>query len=258
MYIDTHAHLNYPEIVQNIDEILDRAGNAGIEYIIIPATNYITSLEVIELIQKYDMLYGAIGIHPTELHDFHENQLFEIDKLAKSEKVVAIGEIGLDYYWKPYNKEMQNYVLKSQIQIAKNNNLPVIIHNRESSEDLIKIITEEYEKGKFSGQFHSFSGDTGMAERCTEMGFYISFTGNITYKPNEKTRNAFEALKQTSLTNLLLETDSPYLPPVPYRGKQNEPSYLVHTAEKISELKGISIEELGSTTTANAKRLFEI
>jgi TatD DNase family protein len=258
MFIDTHAHLNYPEIVQDIEAILDRAAKAGIEYIIVPATNYLSSLEVIELVQKYKMLYGAIGIHPTELTEFHENQLYEIDKLAKSDKIVAIGEIGLDYYRKPYNKDLEQYVLKAQIQIAKNNNLPVILHNRESSDDLIKIIDDEYNKSKFNGQFHSFSGDMNMAIKCIAMSFYISFTGNITYKPNDKTRSAIEILKNIPIDKILLETDTPFLPPVPYRGKQNEPSYLIKTAEKIAGLKEININELGNRTSANAKILFGI
>jgi len=254
--IDTHAHLNHPELIQDLDEILDRSMNAGIEYIIVPAIDLVTSLDIIELVQKHEMLYAAIGIHPTELEGFHEKNLFDIENLAKSDKVVAIGEIGLDYYWKPYNKELQQHVLKSQIQIAKSNNLPVILHNRESSEDLIHIIESEYKKETFKGQFHSFSGNLDMAKKCIEMGFYISFTGNITYKPNAGTLEAYEIIKNISLTNLLMETDSPYLSPVPFRGKRNEPSYIIHTQEKIAELKEIDKDELEKVTCENAKILF--
>jgi len=256
MFIDTHAHLNYPDIADEIDAIIERAAGAGIEYIIVPATNYSSSLDVIELIQKHDMLYGAVGIHPTELKDFHEKHLNEIDNLASSDKIIAIGEIGLDYYWKPYDKALQRYVLKTQLQIAKSRNMPVILHNRESSEDLMQIVSETAEGSKLKGQFHSFSGDEAMARKCIEMGFHISFTGNLTYKPNEKTLTAYSIVKNTPLENMLLETDTPYLPPVPFRGKRNEPSYLVHTAQKISELKGISLEEVGKITTANAKKLY--
>ncbi len=260
MYIDTHAHLNYPDIADEIDAILERAAGAGIEYIIVPATNYSSSLDVIELIQKHDMLYGAIGIHPTELKSatggFHEKHLNEIDNLTSSDKIIAIGEIGLDYYWKPFDKELQQYILKAQLQIAKSRNLPVILHNRESSEDLMQIVSETAEGNKLTGQFHSFSGDEAMAKKCIEMGFYISFTGNLTYKPNEKTLTAYSIVKNTSLENLLLETDTPYLPPVPHRGKRNEPSYIVHTAQKIAELKGLTIEEVGKITTSNAKKLY--
>ena len=259
MFIDTHAHLNYPEILEDIGGIISRADDAGVEYIIVPATNMRSSLDVIELVQKHDMLYGAIGIHPTELADFHDKHLHEIDELASSDKIIAIGEIGLDYYWKPYDKDLQQYVLKSQLQIASAKNLPVILHNRESSEDLMKIVTEFTAGGnKLNGQFHSFSGDEKMAQSCIDMGFYISFTGNLTYKPREDTLRAYEIVKNTSLEHLLLETDTPYLPPVPHRGKRNEPSFLKHTAQKIAELKGKDIEEVGRVTAANAKELFDI
>lgn len=259
MFIDTHAHLNYPDILDDIENILSRAKDSGVECIIVPATNLQSSLDVIELVHKYDMLYGAVGIHPTELSDFHDKHLHEIDKLASSEKIIAIGEIGLDYYWKPFDKELQHYVLRSQLQIASTKNLPVILHNRESSEDLMNIITEFRKNGsKLSGQFHSFSGDKQMAGKCIEMGFYISFTGNLTYKPRENTLTAYEVVKNTTLEHLLLETDTPYLPPVPYRGKRNEPSFLKHTAQKIADLKEITVEEVGMVTAVNAKKLFGI
>ena len=256
MYIDTHAHLNYSEINENIEAVLSRARDAGVEYIIVPATDYRSSLDVIELVQKHDMLYGAVGIHPTELKDFHEKHLNEIDNLSNSDKIVALGEIGLDYYWKPYDMELQHYVLRSQLQIAKSRNLPVILHNRESSEDLMKIMTDVNRDKTLQGQFHSFSGNDEMAKQCIDMGFYISFTGNLTYKPNEKTLIAREIVKNTDLKYLLLETDTPYLPPVPYRGKQNEPSYIIHIAEKIAELKGTSPDEVGRITAENAMRLY--
>jgi TatD DNase family protein len=176
--------------------------------------------------------------------------------LTSESKIVAIGEIGLDYYWKPYNADLEKHVLRQQLKIAKHKNLPVILHNRESSVDLITIIEKEYENGKLKGQFHSFSGDAKMAKRCVDMGFYISFTGNITYKPNDKTLEAYKIIKETPLTNLLLETDTPYLPPVPYRGKRNEPAYLKYSAQKIAELKEVSIDEVARVTSDNARRLF--
>ncbi len=258
MFIDTHAHLNHPDFTGMLDKILERASENGVEKIIIPATNYKTSLEVIELIQKYEVLYGAVGIHPNDLTDFEEKHLIEIESICSEPKIVAIGEIGLDYYWEPYDKNLQHYILKSQLQIAKNKNLPVILHNRKSSDDLMKIISEEYEGDKLKGQFHSFSGDEEMAIKCIEMGFYISFTGNITYKPNESTLTAIQILKDTSIDSLLLETDSPYLPPTPFRGKKNEPSYVKYTAQKIAEVKEIPVEILSEKTSENAKKLFNI
>ncbi len=258
MFIDTHAHLNYPDILKDTEAILDRAAQNGVEKIIVPATTYQSSIEVTELIQKHDMLYGAVGIHPTELKDFDESHLGKIEELCKENKIVAIGEIGLDYYWEPYDASLQKYVLKAQLQIAKKHSLPVIIHNRKSSDDLMQIIRDEYEAGKLKAQFHSFSGDKRMADECTQMGFYISFTGNITYKPNDSTFSAYEIVKSSPIDRLLLETDSPYLPPVPYRGKQNEPSYVKYTAAKIAELRGITVEEIGEITSKNAKKLYNL
>ena len=258
MFIDTHAHLNFHELQNELPEIINRAIDNGVEKVIVPATTYRSSVDISELVLKYDILYGAVGIHPTELKDFEERQFLQIEELAKEKKIVAIGEIGLDYYWEPYDRDLQTKVLRTQFQIAKRCGLPVIIHNRKSSEDLMKIVDEEFENGKLKGQFHSFSGDFDMAKKCIEMGFYISFTGNITYKPNEYTYFSFEIVKNSPLENLLLETDSPFLPPVPYRGKRNEPSYVKHTAHKIAELKGISIEELAAQTTKNAEKLFNI
>lgn len=258
MYIDTHAHLNYPDIVKNIGEVLQRAEDSGIEAIIVPATTYRTSLEIAEMVQKHEMLYGAVGIHPTELKDFEESHLDGIESLAAADKICAIGEIGLDYYWEPYDSELQKRILREQFKIAKRCGLPVIIHNRNSTNDLMELVRSEYDGGKLKGQFHSFSAGQEEAKECVKMGFYISFTGNITYKPNDSTRIAYEIVKNTPAEHLLLETDTPYLPPVPYRGKQNEPSYLQHTAAKIAELKGISAGELGSITTKNARLLYGI
>jgi TatD DNase family protein len=147
MFIDTHAHLNYPDILKDLEEVLQRASDNGVEKIIIPATSYKTSLEIIELAQKHEMLYAAVGIHPTELGDFVETHLSGIETLAKENKVVAIGEIGLDYYWEPYDKELQQHVLRSQFQIAKRMGLPVIIHNRNSSVDLMDVVISEYDNG---------------------------------------------------------------------------------------------------------------
>jgi TatD DNase family protein len=256
MLIDTHSHLNDSGIFKDIENILSRARDAGVEKIIVPATNLKSSYEVIELAEKYSMLYSAIGIHPGELTDFNEKHLSELEILTEIDKVVAIGEIGLDYYWKPYDKELQHYVLRAQLKLAKEKNLPVILHNRESSEDIIKLVIEEYENGKLRGQFHSFSGDITMAMQCIEMGFYISFTGNVTYKPNEKTLQALKILEYVPLDNLLLETDSPYLSPIPKRGKPNEPSYLKFTAGKIAEIKKIDFDDVAKVTTENAVKLF--
>jgi len=258
MYIDTHAHLNHPDLLPMIDEILDRASSAGVEKIIVPATDYKTSIEVTSLASKHKMIYGAVGIHPTELKDFDEKDLYGIEQLCSEQKIVAIGEIGLDYYWEPFDAALEKQVLTAQLELAKKKNLPVILHNRKSSEDLMKVIAYHSVDGKLRGQFHSFSGDKKMAEQCVQMGFCISFTGNITYKPNESTLISYDILSSLPLNNLLIETDSPYLPPVPHRGKKNEPSFIVKTAEKIAELMKISTEDLAKSTTENALRMFDL
>lgn len=258
MFIDTHAHLDYPDVKKDLPDILARAQDNGVDKVIVPATSYTSSLDIAELVQKYDMLYGAAGIHPTEISDFKEIQLTEIENLSKLNKIVAIGEIGLDYFWEPYDKELEKFVLKEQLKIAKRNNLPVILHNRNSSNDLIEIVEEEYDGGNLKCQFHSFSGNLGMAKRCIELGFYISFTGNITYKPNEQTIIAYEIVKELPLNNMLLETDSPYLTPVPHRGKKNEPSYIKYTAQKLADLKQLDVYILAEQTTRNAEKLFNI
>jgi TatD DNase family protein len=258
MYIDTHAHLNYPDIVKNIGEVLQRAEDSGIEAIIVPATTYRNSLEITELVQKHKMLYGAVGIHPTELKDFDESHLALIEELAAHDKIVAIGEIGLDYYWEPYDSMVQKRILREQFRIAKRCGLPVIIHNRNSTNDIMELVRAEYDNGLLKGQFHSFSAGKEEARECVQMGFYISFTGNITYKPNDSTRTAYSIVQETPAEHLLLETDTPYLPPAPYRGKQNEPSYIKFTAGKISELKELPVEALAGITTGNAKRLYNL
>jgi TatD DNase family protein len=258
MFIDTHAHLNYPDIAADIGDYLKRAEDNGVEAIIVPSTSYRTSIEVIELVQKHRMLFGAVGIHPTELKDYEEKHLGAIEELAKQSKIVAIGEIGLDYYWEPYDKGLQRHVLVEQFRIAKRTSLPVIIHNRKSTDDLMEIVREEYEEGALKGQFHSFSAGTKEAAEWVKLGFYISFTGNITYKPNAGTLIAYEIVKNTPVENLLLETDTPYLPPVPYRGRKNEPSYLKYTARKLAELKEMNIESLAEVTVKNAKSLFNL
>jgi len=258
LYIDSHAHLNYPDVVKNIGEVLQRAEDAGVEAIIVPATTYRTSLDIVELVQKHKMLYGAVGIHPTELKDFEVSHLEGIESLAAIDKICAIGEIGLDYYWEPYDSELQIRILREQFRIAKRCGLPVIIHNRNSTNDLMELVRSEYDGGLLKGQFHSFSAGQEEANECIKMGFYISFTGNITYKPNDSTRIAYGIVEQTPAEHLLLETDTPYLPPMPYRGKQNEPSYVNHTAAKIAELKGITPEELGRITSENARSLYGI
>jgi TatD DNase family protein len=255
---DTHAHLNHPDLRNNINDIISRAADAGIRYIIIPATDYKSSVEITELVLRHEMLYGAVGIHPSEVMHFREDHLKKIEELASENKIVAIGEIGLDFYWEPYDKELQKYVLEAQLDIAVSRNLPVILHNREASEELMNIISDRKYNRKLKAQFHSFSGSLMMAEECIKLGHYVSFTGNITYKPKPGSQNLIAVVRYVPLDNLLLETDSPYLSPSPMRGKVNEPSYIKHILNKISEIRQLPATEIEIKTWHNSIHFFRL
>lgn len=256
MLTDTHAHLYYPEIIENIDEILNRAKDSGIERIIVPAVDLDSSKKIIELSEKYDMIYAALGVHPGDVSKNEISVLDEIEKMLTHEKVVAVGETGLDYYWDTANIEIQKEFFKKQIELASAYDLPVVIHTRESTDDAISII-EFYSNEKrhinIKGQFHCFSGNENELSRILSLkNFYISFCGNITYKNSDYS----EIVKNTPSERLLSETDSPFLPPVPYRGKKNEPSYMIHTLRKIAELKSMELSDLNKFISENVIKLF--
>jgi TatD DNase family protein len=249
---DTHAHLYYPEIISNLDEILSRAKDAGIEKIIVPAVDTESSGKILEMSEKSEMIYCALGIHPCDVNKHELKAIDEIEKLLNKEKVVAIGETGLDYYWDKTNSGKQKEFFRLQIELAKTYKLPVVIHTRDSVDDAIEIIQKNYDTS-LKGQFHCFSGNERQLNEILSLdNFYISFCGNITYKNYKE----LDVIKKTPLDKLLSETDSPFLPPVPYRGKQNEPSYIVYTLKKISELKEVGYENLLDSINENVTKLF--
>jgi|SRR5690554_9458 len=254
MFIDTHAHLFYPNFSEDIDEVIERAKSSGVDYIIVPATDVETAKQTLALADKYDMIYAAVGVHPHETKEWTNDNLKIIEELAQHKKVVAIGEIGLDYYYDFSPKEKQIEAYRSQIELALKLNLPTIIHNRESDEDILKI-TKEYCKDGLRGQFHCFNGSLQDAKDIIRMKFFISFTGNITFKKADTLRDTFSKIR---LQHLLLETDSPFMTPVPHRGKRNEPSYVKIIAEKAAELHKVSVEDVARITSVNAFRLFGI
>lgn len=252
MITDTHAHLYYPEIISDIENILSRAKDSGIERIIVPAVDVETSKTILNLSEKHDMIYCALGIHPCDVNKSEPKNIDEIEKLLSHEKVVAIGETGLDYYWDKSNIEKQKEFFQLQIDLAKSRKLPIVIHTRNSIEDAIEMIKNSY-SDDLSGQFHCFSGTEDQLKEILSMkNFSLSFCGNITYKNFTEQ----EVIKKTPPDRLLSETDSPFLPPVPYRGKRNEPSYIFKTLEKISELKEMDLKELLLNVKSNADRLF--
>jgi TatD DNase family protein len=254
MFIDTHAHLFYPNFEGELDEIISRAKENAIEYILVPATDIKTSEQVIDLTEKYEMVYGAVGVHPHDTKSWDSSFITKIEKLAKNKKIVAIGEIGLDYYYDFSPKEKQIEAFKAQIELALKLDLPVIIHNRDSDEDVMEIIRSCCGSG-LKGQFHCFNGSLQDAIELVGMNFMISFTGNITFKKADGLR---KILQHIPTENLLLETDSPFMTPEPHRGKRNEPSYVKFVAEKMAELHKLRTIDVARITSFNAFRTFGI
>jgi len=249
---DTHAHLYYPGIINDIEEILSRAGDAGIERIIVPAVDLDTSRIILKMSEKYDMIYCALGVHPCDVNKNEFSVIDELEKLLNHEKVVAIGETGLDYYWDKSNIEKQKSFFKLQIELAKSFNLPIIIHTRDSVDDAIEMIKVNCDQ-HLRGQFHCFSGNAEHLNKILSLkNFYVSYCGNITYK----NFNGADIVNITPEERLLSETDSPFLPPVPYRGKENEPAHIIHTLVKISEIKNVELKILLKSINKNVNELF--
>lgn len=252
MITDTHAHLYYPEIISNLDEILSRAKDEGITKIIVPAVDLETSITGIQLSEKYEMIYCALGIHPGDVNKEDLRNIDKIEKLISHEKVVAIGEIGLDYYWDTSNIAKQKEFFSVQIELAKSYNLPVIIHTRSSVDDAISIVRKMYDNN-LRGQFHCFSGNIDQLDNILELdNFYVSFCGNVTYKNFTDS----EVLIKCPVERMLSETDSPFLTAVPNRGKKNEPSYIVNTLKKISEIKNTDYKKFMEKIYSNSEKLF--
>lgn len=252
MFIDTHAHLFYPNFKGEVEQTVERAKLAGVNYILVPGTDLPTSKKAIELAEEFDGVYAAVGIHPHDTSEWKDSDLEILTEFTKHPKVVAIGEIGLDYYYDFSPKDVQKKAFKAQIDLAIKVGLPIIVHNRESNEDIMEII-RSYKNSTLKGQFHCFAGSTEDSEELTSMGFYISFTGNITFK---KADNLRSILKNVELENLLLETDSPFMTPEPYRGKRNEPSNVLLIAEKVAEVHNVSVDDVARITNFNAYKLY--
>ncbi len=254
MFIDSHAHLFYPNFNGDLDEVIYRAKKSNVNYIIVPGTNLATSAEAVALANKYDMIYAAVGIHPHDTNEWEDDLIPKLEELIQNPKVVGIGEIGLDYYYDFSPKEIQIDAFKKQIDLALKHNLPIIVHNREASKDIMSII-KEYKNTPLRGQFHCFAGSLQDARELIEMRHIISFTGNITFKNADNLRKVLAAV---SVEDLLLETDSPFLTPVPHRGKRNEPAYVELVAKKIADEKQLRIEDVARTTTYNVFKIFGI
>lgn len=254
MLFDTHTHLDAPEFHEDREEVINRALEAGVTRMINIGFNRETIPSTMKLAETYDFIYAAVGWHPVDAITMKDGDLEWIATLCSHEKVVAIGEIGLDYHWDTSPKEVQHEVLRRQIGLARELNMPIVIHNRDAHEDIVKILKEE-KASEVGGVMHSFSGSWETAKQCLNMGFHISFGGPITFK---NARQPKEVLAQVPMDRLLIETDSPYLTPHPFRGKRNESAHVKLVAEAAAEIRGLSLEELGSITTKNALERFGI
>lgn len=267
--IDTHSHIDIDDF-QDLDSVIENAKQAGVEKIILPSVDRSSFQKVIEICEKYENVYGALGIHPTEAQGVHEEDFGKILELLKApapiegegwgggqtstDKIVAIGECGLDYYWDKTYVEKQKEVFLKQIEIAKKTKKALIVHDREAHKDTFDLLTQNI-KDEIPVVMHCFSGSLEFAKECIKKGFYIALGGVVTFKNAKK---AHEIAKQIPLEYLLLETDAPYLTPVPFRGKRNEPAYVKFVAEEIAKIRGISLEEVANATTQNAKKVFGI
>ncbi|MFH1478704.1 MAG: TatD family hydrolase [Candidatus Omnitrophota bacterium] len=256
MLIDTHCHLDFKDFKDDMPLVIERAKKDGIEAIINVGSSVAGTKKSIELASEFDIIYAAAGIHPHDADITSEKDLSVFrDHLEEGKrKIVAIGEIGLDYYKNRSRKENQKRLFIALLEEAKKRDLPIIIHNRDAHQDTISIL-----KGvlgsSIKGVMHCFSGDKDFLKVCLDLGMYISFTCNLTFKNAEMLR---EVAKLVPMDRLLLETDSPFLAPQVFRGKRNEPAYIVHLARLIAEIKGIEFEETARETTYNAKRLFKL
>lgn len=254
MYIDSHAHLEMPQFDKDRKQVIQRAREADVELIIAIGVREEETRKAIKFARSYDFIYAAAGFHPHEARHFNNEIYLEIKELSDHPKVVALGEIGLDFYrnFSPHN--IQKEVFRKMISLGREKKLPLIIHSRGAHEDTLKILKEE-KAWENRGIFHCFSGDVNLAKEAMAMGFLISIPGTITYKRAEILARTVEFVP---LEFLAIETDAPFLSPVPFRGKRNEPAYVTYTADKIAEIKGITCQEVGNITSKNVKELFNI
>ena len=253
LFIDSHAHIDGAEFQEDFTAMLDRAAAAGVGQIVVVGADLASSRAAVALAERYPQLVAVVGIHPHDAASVTEAYYDEIRLLASGNaKVVAIGEIGLDFYRDRSPRQVQEEVFRRFIRLARELRLPIVVHDRDAHDRVMTILREE-QAAEIGGVLHCFSGDLAMARKCIEMGFYLSIPGTVTYPSNECLR---EVVRGVKIEHLLIETDCPYLAPVPHRGKRNEPAFVVRTAEKIAELKGLTTEDVGRITTLNCQRLF--
>lgn len=253
LLVDSHCHLDFPELSTDAAGVVARARNAGVGHMLTIGTKITQFPGVLAIAERFDNVSCSVGIHPHEAAVEPETNVERLTSLAQHPKVVAFGETGLDYYYEHSPRLEQERSFRTHITAARENGLPVIVHTRDADAETASILTDEMKKGAFTGVIHCFSSGRDLAEQCLALGFYISLSGIVTFKKAEALR---EVVKIVPMDRILVETDSPYLAPVPFRGKTNEPAYVAHTAAAVAEIKGISRDDLARRTTENFFRLF--
>lgn len=253
MLVDHHCHIDRHEFANDLDGVVARAHAAGVGVMVNISTRIRRFAEVQAVIERYDSVYGSVGTHPHQAHEELDIPTAEIVRLSKHPKIVAIGEAGLDYFYKHSTPAAQAEGFRNHIAAARETGLPLEIHTREADTDTISILEDEHAKGAFPAVLHCFTGGRDLAMRAVDLGLMVSFSGVITFKKSEALR---DIAREVPLDRLLVETDAPFLAPDPYRGKLNEPSYVVHTAATLAGVKGISLAELAAATTDNFFRAY--
>lgn len=253
MLIDSHAHLELKNFDRDRDAVIGRARAAGLEAIITVGINLEDSRKAVALARRYDMVWAAVGVHPHDAKGVRPETYDELRILSREEKVVAYGEIGLDFFKDYSPRDQQIARFAEQLDLCRDIGLPVIIHDREAHRETLVMLTEH--RGNLRGVLHCFSGDYAMARRCLDLGYYISIPGTITYGKSEALR---EVVRKIPLDRMMIETDAPFLSPEPRRGRRNEPSYVAYTAREIADVRGVAFEEVAEKTSENARNLFGI
>ncbi len=253
MLVDHHCHLDFPQFEDDLDGLVGRAKAAGVGTLVTISTRIRKFDQVRAIAERFEDVYCSVGTHPHNAHEELDIGVDEIVRLSRHEKCIAIGEVGLDYHYDHSTPEAQAQGFRNHIAAARETGLPLEIHTREADEDTIAILEEETAKGAFPAVLHCFTGGRELAMRAVELGLYVSFTGVLSFKTAEHLRDIAAELP---LDRLLVETDAPYLAPVPYRGKTNEPAYVVHTAEALAKVRGLSLEDISKATTDNFFRFY--
>lgn len=254
MLVDSHCHLSSDEIYPDLENVIKRAEEKGVGCFLNAAGKFDDLKKQIQICTKFDNVYTVTGVHPHDASDYENVTCLDVVKNTIHKKVVAIGECGLDYFYDFSPRDVQIKVFRKMIEASQETGLPLIVHTREADTDTVELIKTAYKKKSFKGVIHCYSSSYELAKEMLEIGFYISASGIITFQSAENLRENF---KKIPLSKLLIETDSPYLAPVPYRGKTNEPSYVIETAVKLAELKGVNFEDISKITTENFFNLFD-